>query len=87
MSSEEGGVRRVSTRLGDFLLGRLAERFAAGFATRLAGRFAGRLAARFAAGRFRAFAGLFARFLVFRVFCRGRFAIVEIPFKSLTGLR
>src|SRR5437899_11875621 len=42
----------------------------------LVGRLANRFTARFAAG--------FARFFVF---FRDRFAIVEIPFKSLTGLR
>jgi hypothetical protein len=84
MSSEDGGVRKVSGALDffavTFRVGRLAERLAEGLAARFFVRPTGRLTGRFA-GRF---AGFFRRFFDF---FEARLAMVEIPFKSLTGLR
>jgi hypothetical protein len=58
MSSEDGGVRKVSGALdffaATFLVGRLTERLAGRFLARAAGRFTGRFAGRLA--------GFFGRF-------------------------
>jgi len=108
MSSDEGGVRSVSssTRTRRDRLRRAAlggRRGAAAF--RGADRFARLAAAFFLAGRFLALRRLeaFARLATGRLWrfvldfalfgprrlslARRRFAMVEIPFKSLTGLR
>jgi hypothetical protein len=73
-----GGVRSVAT-------GARARAFAldlACFPADFAALGAGRLLA-----RFRALAAFFGRFAVVPVFFLRRFLAIEIPFKSLTGLR